>query len=343
MKYKNNIWKPIENLMKISAIVLTILYLLTFQTIKAEETENEPSSTNQQETQETQEYEKDDKSNEEEISIQLKDISEKVEAVGNEISLQKVDSQKIEDQAEELKAVKESIESIKAQLATASPNGPIYTPYMKNGVTPLDTSKKIYFYRMIVKGFSTESRNGTYIFASNSPNLSLVQSDTVNTYVGLSGLYADNELRIQPTCACKIGSKKVNEGTYWGDETIENEKEALELMSNPDNWGWPVNLASNYSLCSMREHPGGNSKYITEQMIIPMGPSEESTVEEEPFTTGIGIKDNYSTYYIYFSNIESFEKIEYGPTEKEWETKDLYLPIMIIMSTLLIMLFRRKH
>lgn len=303
----------------------------------------------EEQTQETQNTQIDSTKIDETKQI-VEEISTKIDKVDNQIASQKVDSQKIKEQAEEIEALKTDLKEVKATLATLpevpnpGPQGSIGNPYEATKMIPLRTDIKIYYYKLHLAQYN-------YLIASNSSRLSIVVGETLvnnGTYyrVGISGIYTENNGNLKQPLV----------GIRYNDGYTTYEK-AKELISNPDNWGYYPNNKSitatdkyNYMGFFKRD----SNERISTYMIIPAGyfdADENNMTINEEYYTGIYTIGNADLkagsgagYIITIANQENMwiEKLADDPTLSNFTIQELYTPIMIIMSVLIIMLFK-KH
>lgn len=314
----------------------------TTETVEVTTTDEEENSTDLDETKQ-----------------KLEEISTKVDKVDNQIASQKVDSQKIEDQANEIEAIKEELVTIKSTLPSVPTGGnqTINMPYDVNKIIPLRKSKPVYVYRLTIGPTSSGTTNRVYIFASNSPDLSLGQaaSNSGQTlyYIAIKNIYTENDGELkQPVCGCQINTSTSN----------ITESEAISLVTNSSNWGFttlteaPAIPSGNatvqwgYQVC---QNKSGGYMVDSAVMLVPYGEQHIAPEQEGPeYFTAIGqyrpsdglfariTAPGASSNLAVEPTLEIIQTIE--PTVQEWTTEQLYMPILVIMAVLVIILFKKK-
>lgn len=347
-----------KQVLTIAIILMALgLFLGGFNVVHAEDEQTEVTET----TQEDRKDETNDSKTIDETKQMVEEISTKIDKVDNQIASQKVDSQKIEDQAKEIETIKEELVTIKAAIPSVptGANQTINIPYDVNKIIPLRKTKTVYVYRLTIGPAGSSTTNRVYIFASNSADISIGKAyantgQTLN-YIAIKNIYTENngELK-QPICGCQINASTSN----------ITEAEAIRLVTDSNNWGYtdltePPAIPSGsatinwgYQLCQNR-----NGGYMVDSaiMLVPYGEQNIAPEQEGPeYFTAIGQyrpSDSYfgritaaasanESGFVVEPTLEIISTIE--PTVQEWTTEQLYMPILVIMAVLVIILFKKK-
>lgn len=292
----------------------------------------------------------------------VEEISTKIDKVDNEIASQKVDSQKIEQQAIDIADLKEQLGEVKTSLAKYD-EIPSYSnqytniPYDVGAIIPLRTYKPYYIYKLTVGGSSATGANRTYIFASNSPDLNIGWSYNnpghTQMRIALKNIYTEDNGRLkQPICGCAVNSSFT-------------EEQAKQLVTNPYNWGYTtltenptipegsVTINWGYQLCNSKNGEWALKDGPT-AILTPYGEeyiSDEQTGPEYYTSLGWQVSSTGGFYPLYeytatgdsndiVATLEILETVQ--PYTQEWTTEQLYMPVLVIMSILVIILFK-KH
>lgn len=344
---------------KLLTIACAVMLLLSSagSTIYAEDESQEEEQTQDVETT-TNEDEEEDRQTADDTKQKLEEISTKVDKVDNQIAQQMVDAETLKEQGKEIKDIKEQVNELKSAINDLDPipsygNQYVNIPYDVDKLIPLQKNKPYYIYRLTV-GPQLDSMigNRVYIFASNSDDLSIgwYYGNPGQSQIALAikGIYAEND-RKQPICGCKVSYSFT-------------EEDAINFVKNRDNWGWttltenPIAGANQTiiwgnEICEQR-NTGDYAAPTNVELLTPYGEqyvSEEQTGPE--YWTGIGtyIRSTstplfarlYQPSNISFTpTLEIIETVE--PSIQEWTTEQLYMPVLLIMSILVIILFK-KH
>lgn len=347
---------------KLLTIACAVMLLLCSagSTIYAEDESKEEEQTQDVQTT-TNEDEEEDRQTADDTKQKLEEISTKVDKVDNQIAQQMVDAETLKEQGAEIKQLKEDIdvlsETVTKMAATVPGYGNSYdlgNPYEATKMIPLRTNIKYYKYVYTHIRWLTGGGKETITFAivSNSPDLNIVYSETTNAgnkTIGISGIYTENngELK-QPIVGIRFSDT---------NNAYLNQNDAFELLLNPDNWGYykagvspDVVDRSNY----MGFFKRSSTERVTQHMIVPAGANQNDNMNGYEYYTGIAyISDADLTTgapYRYVQNIshlnDDSDTIELlkdpEPEQAEWNIQELYVPVMVIMSILIIMLFK-KH
>lgn len=347
---------------RIIAVIMMVI-ALTFgywTAVHAEETEEEQTiETTTQETQEDNGQTIDDSKQ------KLEEISTKIDKVDNQIASQKVDSEKIAEQAKDIEALKTDLEEVKATLQ-AIPTIPgdgndynIDSAYKAGTTIPLNKTKRYYVYLLsaptILKGTLEGGSNNVgpywWLMVSNSENINFVRTyDKNGVYAGLgiTGLYNEGD-KIQAACAIQVSFR----GTQDYQPTEAQINAAKELLINPDNWGWPneVRNGYDYNPCNMKN----SNERISDKMLVPVTHAQNTNNQTVPYSNGYtGIayvatktaEANESSMALDVNGFEKYLSAEIieavEPQHQDWTTEQLYMPVLVIMSILVIILFK-KH
>lgn len=337
------------------AIALTFGY---WTAVHAEDTEEE--QTVETSTTETQEN---SGSTIDETKQIVEEISTKIDKVDNAIASQKVDSEKIEQQAIDIADLKEQLGEVKTSLAKydqipSYSNQQTNIPYDVGAIIPLRTYKPYYIYKLTVgPSTATSTATRTYIFASNSPDLNIGWSYNnaghTQMRLALKNIYTEDNGRLkQPICGCQVNS------TF-------TEEQAKQLITNPYNWGYTtltenptipegsVTINWGYQLCNSKNGEWA-LKNGTTSILTPYGEeyiSNEQTGPEYYTSLGWQVSSTGGFYQLYeytatgdpnniIATLEILETVQ--PYTQEWTTEQLYMPVLVIMSILVIILFK-KH
>lgn len=283
----------------------------------------------------------------------VEEISAKVDKVDNQISQQMVDAAKIENQAKDIEDLKTQVAEVKATLAEIpevdTNRNSWGNPYEPGYTLPIDTTKRYYIYELRFKTIGTQTNWNVYYIASNSPNLQIIyttgtQNNATSSYLGVTNLYTEqNGQYIQP-----IVGVNANTGSL---------QQIKEMITNPDNWGyWKADQTdtANYKWYAGYYQRNGQTR-MTQMMIVPSGYTTDPNADYAGvyMATGLGIASNADLTIGVGSNtiqinenakeMNTLEIIEtVKPPEQPWTVEQIYTPVLVIMSVLVIGLFK-KH
>lgn len=311
------------------------------------------------ETQYTTQDETQDSDTINQVKQTVEDISTKIDKVDNQIQSQKVDSEKIAEQAIDIEDLKTQLGEVKATLATV--NIPSYSSqeYVidPNGFGLIKT-KKYYIYKLdtTMAQSATQYRQVWYI-ASNSDNLQIIKVENPNNPLTYE-LYATGLYQQNGNTQYLIAVPSIE----WAESGQYGNNKTMQIIENNDGT-LTYNIQNNTLLYQNAKTIQQTGKYYYEDFdenqtfLIPYySPSNVKyyngsdmvkigycNIPNSETTTGqlYGYRYNISAY----TNIEpyTFEMIKtVEPPYQEWTTEQLYMPVLIIMSILVIILFK-KH
>lgn len=348
---KGEIMKNEKEIYTIAVILMILSLVLGSWTIYHVHAEGEEIEQTQETTQNTE----NNSTTIDETKQIVEEISTKIDKVDDAIASQKVDSQKIEQQAIDIEELKEQLGEVKATLATVTVPGANDTtydlgnPYEFDKMIPLRLNIPIYKY---LYTHATQSSNGQvtytyYIIVSNSDSLNLVYSDVASSGSrarGISGIYTENNGDLkQPIVGIRV------------DDGITTREEAIQLLTDPNNWGY-VKQGITANTIEASRYFGffkrSSTERVKQYMVVPAGGEYNENTNGAEYYTGIALMTTSdlgaAAPYRALSPITILDqnKIELlpedQPEEQEWNVQELYIPVMVIMSVLIIMLFKKK-